>query len=78
MPKNLGIRKTATQYRDEIIEHYEAIGDPISKSRAMKLAIKMHRKRDQIRNFEHGLRILGIYTDATPRTALRNVEEAKA
>lgn len=78
MPKNLGIRKTATEYRDDIIDYHEAIGKPISKSRAMKLAIKMHRKRDVIRSFEHGLRILGIITDSTPREAVRNIEEAAA
>lgn len=78
MPKNNRTRKTATEYRDEIIAYYDAIGEPISTSRAMKLAIKMHRKRDQIRTFEDGLRILGIFTDVTPRKAVRNIERQAA
>lgn len=71
-------KMTATQYRDQIIDYHNERGQPISKSRAMKIGIRMHRKRDEIRDFEDGLRILGIITDVTPREAIRNMERQTA
>ena len=67
--------KTATQYRNEIVDYFLKAGAPISKSRAMKEGIRMHRLNQyQERDFYESMRILGIISDPTPRNAITNIE----
>ena len=71
--------KTATQSRNEIVDYFLKAGVPISKSRAMKEGIRMHRLNQyQEHDFYESMRILGIISDPTPRQAIRNIERQAA
>lgn len=65
---------TATGYRDRIIAWAAENGrDDISPSRAMKVAIRVHRRAQRMHeefDFYEALRILGMSSDTTARDAI--------
>lgn len=76
---------TRTQWKKRITEYCLANGIDKSAGQIERMAIKAYKRvehEEQLRNateydiFEAGLRILGIYTDITPRQAVQEMERA--
>ena len=76
---------TRTQWKKRISTYCAANGIEKSAGQIERMAIKAYKRvehEEQLRNateyeiFEAGLRILGIYTDITPREAIDNMEVA--
>lgn len=69
MPKNFS-RSTFTAKKNQIKRYCEEQGIDRSDSQISRMALKIHKRGDLVNDFEHGLRILGILTDETPRKAI--------
>lgn len=76
---------TRTQWKKRITEYCLANGIDKSAGQIERMAIKAYKRvehEEQLRNateyeiYEAGLRILGIYTDITPREAVQEMERA--
>jgi len=67
---------TATGYKHRILEYAEGHGHEISDGRAMKLAIKLHRR--QARMMDLDLEQFFMHSDPTPHDAIRNIEREQA
>lgn len=76
---------TRTQWKKRITEYCLANGIDKSAGQIERMAIKAYKRvehEEQLRNateyeiYETGLRILGIYTDITPREAVQEMERA--
>lgn len=62
---------TATGYRDRILKYAKDHGHQIGKSKAMRLGIELARR--QVRMNDLDLERILMYSDPTPRDAIRNV-----
>ena len=76
---------TRTQWKKRISIYCAANGIEKSAGQIERMAIKAYKRvehEEQLRNateyeiYEAGLRILGIYTDITPRQAVQEMERA--
>lgn len=71
---------TATGYKNRILDWAAESGHDISPSRAMKMAIRIHRRAESMHeelDFYDALRVLGISSDPTARKAVKNMESAR-
>jgi len=78
---------TRTQWKKRISTYCVANGIEKTAGQIERMAIKAYKRveqEEQLRNateyeiYEAGLRILGIYTDITPRQAIDNMERQAA
>lgn len=63
---------TASGYKNRILEFTRERDINVSDGRAMKLAIKLHRR--QARMLDEDLERVFMHSDPTPKKAIRNLE----
>lgn len=72
---------THTGWKTRITEYAIANNLDLGSSKTSRMALKIHKRAQAMQeplDFETGMRILGIYTDTTARTALTNLERQAA
>lgn len=62
---------TATGYRNRILEYADEHGHDISKGRAMKLAIQLHKRAARMQ--DEDLERIFMHTDPTPPAAFKRI-----
>lgn len=67
---------TASGYKNRILEYASEHRHDISDPRAMKLAIKLHRR--QARMLDEDLERIFMHSDPTPKQAILNIERRTA
>lgn len=71
-------RSTFSAKKNDIKRYCEDNAIDRTDSQISRMALKIHKRGDDVMDFEHGLRILGILTDETARDAVRNIEGVPA
>lgn len=68
---------TASGFQARIIDHCITHGIEISNAKARKLSVRLARRmerQNEVMDWEHALRILGLLSDPTARDAIYRVE----